>query len=721
MKAKQMYKSLGLKTAEYKNILKILGRTPTPTELAMFSVEWSEHCGYPRSRALLKLLPKKGKYPTLFGTDAGGIKFGDLAIVFKMESHNHPSQIEPFQGAATGIGGIIRDIISMGAKPIALLNSLRFGMPNTHKNKYLLSGVVSGISFYGNCIGVPTVGGEVYFHPSYEGNCLVNVMCAGIAKEKDLAKSGAKPGNPVLFLGARTGKDGIGGCSILASAEFKDKEEKRPSVQVGDPFAGKCLIEATKEALETGYIMAYKDMGAAGLTCTTTELSEANNVGMVVELADVPLREPMEPYEIMMSESQERMLAVVKKGKEKKILDIFHKWNLEASVIGYTTPGDIVILKNKGEIVAEVPAKKITAAPLYIMPSKKPAYLDKINKKNGKIKKKIDHKDALLKLLSSPIIASKRWIFTQYDHMVQDNTIIRPGMGDAALVRIKGTNKAIALTSDCNSTYCYLDPYIGAQIAVCEAARNLVCVGADPAAVTDCLNFANPEKPDRFWQFKKCVEGIAESCKELKIAVVSGNVSFYNESHKGPIHPTPTIGMLGLIEDISKTCSMSFKNKDDIIMLLGKHCDSLGGSEYLKHLYRAEKGPLPKFNINEEKKVHSVCLKAIQNELFSSAHDCSEGGLLISIAESCITGNLGADINLDKISPELLFGESQSRIVVSLSKENFDKFKKLASKEKFNTYQILGEVTDKDLTLNHGKEKIFSVSLDKLNKAYYCL
>lgn len=713
MAIKEIYEKLGLKKEEYEKIIKILKRKPTPTELAMFSVEWSEHCGYPRSRRWLRLLPKQGKYPVIIGTDAGGIKFGNLAVLFKMESHNHPSQVEPFQGAATGIGGIIRDIISCGAKPVALLNSLRFGMPDKEKNKYLLGGVISGIAFYGNCVGVPTVGGEIYFNNCYEENCLVNVMCIGIAEEKELTGNFAKPKNPVLVLGARTGKDGIGGCSILASAEFCEKEEKRPTVQVGDPFAGKCLIEATNEALSTGYILAYKDMGAAGLTCTTTELSSANNIGMEIELNKVPLREKMEPYEIMMSESQERMLAVAKKGKEKEVLNIFKKWELAAEVVGSTIADKKVLIKKDGKVIAEVPTKEITEAPVYSMPYKKPSYLSKANNFNGKLTKKIPHEKALLKLLSSRNIAEKDWVYRQYDHMVQGNTVLRPGQADAAILRIKNTNKGIAATTDCNSLYCYLDPYLGAQIAVAEAARNLVCVGADPAAVTDCLNFANPEKPDRFWQFKRCVEGLTKACRSLNLAVVSGNVSFYNESPKGAIYPTPTIGMVGLINNINKICSMDFKNEGDIIILLGKHCNNLGGSHYLKLFYDLEKGPLPKFSLEDEKKVQKICLKAINKGLLSSAHDCSEGGLLVAVAESASSGALGAEINLKKATPEVLFGESQSRIVVSIKKENIEEFKKLARHENFKNFAVIGKVTSikRKLDLLCNRKKIFEAAL----------
>jgi len=551
------YTALGLNDEEYKKIIDILKREPSPTELAMFSVEWSEHCGYIHSKKWLKLLPKKGKYQTLIGEDSGGIIVGDLAIVFKMESHNHPSQIEPKQGAATGVGGIIRDIFTAGARPIALLDSLRFGPLHNSYNRYLLTGVVDGIQFYGNCVGVPTVGGDIYFEDSYSGNCLVNAMCIGIAKKDKLARARAKgAGNSIIYAGASTGRDGIGGCSVLASQEFKESEEKRPTVQIGDPFTEKCLIEATLEALETGHVVGIKDMGAAGLTCATSEMAAAGDSGVDIELGKVPRREAnMQPWEIMMSESQERMLLCVKKGNEKEIEGIFAKWGLHAVVIGKVTDDGIVRIKDNGKVVVQTSAKALTEAPLYDMPAKKPLHQDEINSLDiTKIQRPFDYNEVLLKLLATPTIASKQWVFQQYDHMVQTNTVVLPG-SDAAVIRIKGTKKAIAATTDCNSMYCYLNPYRGAQIAVAEAARNLVCSGAEPAAVTDCLNFGNPKKADRFWQFKNCIEGIISACEFFKVPVVSGNVSFYNENPRGAIYPTPSIGMIGIIEDVKKACT----------------------------------------------------------------------------------------------------------------------------------------------------------------------
>jgi phosphoribosylformylglycinamidine synthase len=699
MVKRDVYCALGLTDAEYKKIEDIMGREPTSTELAMFSVEWSEHCGYPRSRKLLKTLPQTGKYQALVGEDSGGIVVDDLAIVFKMESHNHPSQVEPKQGAATGVGGIIRDIFTAGARPIASLNSLRFGPLTEPYNRYLLKGVVDGIQFYGNCLGVPTVGGEVYFDESYSGNCLVNAMSIGICKKDKLAQAKAVgTGNPIMYVGSSTGKDGIGGCSVLASAEFGEGEEKRPTVQIGDPFTEKCLIEATLEALETGHILGIKDMGAAGLTCSSAEMAHAGGVGMEVDLDKVPLREEgMEPFEIMMSESQERMLACIKKGKEKEIARIFEKWDLHGVIIGYVTGDKMVTIKHKGNEVAKIKTEALAKAPIYEMPAEKPDYLDKLHAFDIKsLPEPDDYNEVLLKLLASPTIASKEWVYEQYDHMVQTNTTILPG-SDASVLKIKGSKKGIAATTDCNSRYCYLNPHRGAQIAVAEAARNLVCSGADPAAVTDCLNFGNPEKPDRFWYFKNCIQGIVEACKSFNIAVVSGNVSFYNESPQGAINPTPTIGMIGIIPDYKKRCTQYFKNEGDVIILLGETKEEVGGSEYLKVMHDKVAGDAPELDLEKEKAVQKVVYDAIQKGLVSSAHDCSEGGLAVALAECCMNGKIGADITDDVFritnirNDALLFGESQSRIILSADKKSAGKIEQLAKKNHVR-FAIIGQV-----------------------------
>lgn len=721
----EVYKSLGLSDEEYKKILDILRREPTPTELAMFSVEWSEHCGYPRSRRLLKLLPKTGKYRTLIGEDSGGIIVDGLAIIFKMESHNHPSQIEPKQGAATGVGGIIRDIFTAGARPIASLNSLRFGPLTEPYNRYLLKGVVDGIQSYGNSVGVPTVGGEIYFDESYNGNCLVNVMSIGVAKENNLARARAYgPENKIMYVGSSTGRDGIGGCSILASKEFRENEEKRPAVQIGDPFTEKCLIEAALEAIATGHIIGIKDMGAAGLTCSITEMAAAGESGMEVELALVPHREEgMQPWEIMMSESQERMLVCVKKGKEREIIDIFTKWDLNAVVIGEVIDEEIVRIKLGAEVVAEICPQALASAPAYDMPYKKPAYLNEFNRVElDKVAACKDYNQALLDILNSPSIASKEWVYEQYDHMVQTNTIVLPG-SDAAVLRLKGMDKAIAAVTDCNSRYCFLNPYRGAQIAVAEAARNLVCSGAEPAAVTDCLNFGNPEKPDRFWQFKHCVEGIADACKFFNIPVVSGNVSFYNESPKGSIYPTPTIGMVGIVEDIDRVCTQHFKKEADAIILLGDCKEELGGSAYLSQAHNLVRGDAPELDLGLEQALQKTVLEAIRRGWVSSAHDCSEGGLAVALAESCISNKqnmVGAVIdNLDFNIREdaLLFGESQSRVIISCSERYLKDIEQLSLEFKL-PFRAIGKTKSKSLKILKGRRLLIDLPLLKISRKW---
>ncbi len=721
----EVYRSLGLKDEEYRKIVELLKREPTPTELAMFSVEWSEHCGYPRSRNLLKLLPKQGKFQTLIGEDSGGIIVDDLAIVFKMESHNHPSQVEPKQGAATGVGGIIRDIFTAGARPIASLDSLRFGPLTEAYNRYLLRGVVDGIQSYGNCLGLPTVGGEIYFDESYSGNCLVNAMCIGIAPRDKLARARAGgAGNAIMYVGASTGRDGIGGCSVLASHEFKAGEEKRPTVQIGDPFTEKCLVEATLEALASGYVVGIKDMGAAGLTCSTSEMASVGNCGMEVELDAVPRREAdMEPWEVMMSESQERMLVCVKKGKEEEIAKIFAKWDLHAVVIGRVTDGGIVRIKDKGKVVAEIPAHDLTQAPVYEMPEKKPDYLDDLNKLDiEKVAEPKDYSAVLVQLLAAPSIANKAWVYEQYDHMVQTNTVVLPG-SDAAVLRLKGTHKAIAATTDCNSRYCYLNPYRGAQIAVAEAARNLICSGAQPAAVTDCLNFGNPEKPDRYWYFKNCVQGIVAACKFFNISVVSGNVSFYNESPQGAIYPTPTIGMLGIIDDARHISTQYFKREKELIVLLGSSGEELGGSEYLKVVHGRVQGDAPDLDLGRELAVQQTTLQAIKEGLVSSAHDCSEGGLAVALAECCIsnkekmTGAMIDKLNFPGRKDAILFGESQSRIILSCREKDATRIKLIA--EKFAApFEVIGRTGGKRLKILDGRDVIIDLPLQQMHEKW---
>lgn len=687
--------------------------------IAMCSVEWSEHCGYPRSRAWLKTLPRTGRFSSHAGEDSGGIDIGDgLLVVFKMESHNHPSAVEPYQGAATGIGGIVRDILTVGARPIALLDSLRFGKLDKPRNRYLLNGVVSGIADYGNCIGVPTVAGEIYFADAYEGNCLVNVMCVGVVEADKTVTSRARgAGNAVMYVGASTGRDGIGGCSVLASHEFGENDEKRPTVQIGDPFTKKCLIESFLECLKTGAVISAKDMGAAGVTCTTSESCAAGGSGMDIDLSLIPRREEgMQAYEVVMSESQERMLMVVEKGREEEVAAIFHKWGLHAVVIGRVTDDKVLWLREQGELIAAIPATVLTEAPLYDLPAEKPAYLEKVCEFTVPL---YEPGEALLRLLSSPNVASKRYVYRQYDHMVQTNTVVLPGEGDAALLRIKGTKKGIAVTTDCNGRYCYLHPRRGAQIAVAEAARNVVCVGATPAAITDCLNFGNPEKPDRYWQFVEAIQGVGEACRALDISVVSGNVSFYNESPLGAIYPTPTIGLVGVLEDRERRCTLGLKDEGDVIILLGDDAPaSLGGSEYLEVIGGQVAGEPPALDLDAERRVQACCLEAIRAGLLKSAHDCSDGGLGVALAECCIVGGVGAhleapDLAAEASALEWLFHEGQSRIVVSVAAEAVPSMLALAESMGVKA-RVLGTVGGKALAIG----ALIDVSVEQLARAW---
>ncbi len=720
---KEIYQSLGLSDLLYQRILEILNRQPTLTELAMLSVEWSEHCGYLCSRKWLRLLPREGRFKTLIGEDSGGIIVDGWAIIFKMESHNHPSQVEPKQGAATGIGGIIRDIFTAGARPIALLDSLRFGNLDDPYNRYLLKGVIEGIQGYGNCVGVPTVGGEIYFEEAYTGNCLVNVMCIGIAKRDELKRARASGiGNAIIYAGASTGRDGIGGCSVLASAEFAEGEEKRPTVQIGDPFMEKCLIEATLEAIATGFVVGIKDMGAAGLTCSTSEMASSGGVGITIDLKYVPRREEdMQPWELMMSESQERMILCVKKGRERDICNIYSRWGLNAVVIGHVCPDKTVKVKHNGKIVANIPASALTNPPVFDMPYREPDYIKEIKKLNlSVLPLPTDYNSTLLRILASPAIANKHWVYEQYDHMVQVNTVVRPGLG-AAVLRIKDSKRAIAATTDCNSRYCFINPYRGAQIAVAEAARNLICVGAQPAAITDCLNFGNPQKPDRFWYFKSCLEGIAEACRFLGLSVVSGNVSFYNENPNGAIYPTPTIGMVGVIDDVKMINTQSFKKDGELIIILGNSREELGGSEYLKVIHRMVCGEIPDLDLSLEMRTQEAVLNMIREGLISSAHDCSEGGLAVTLAECCVSQEefmLGAEI--DRLPcicrPDaLLFGESQSRFVISASEEYFARIKQIAKENNVPLY-LIGRTTKvrKLKILNY-----IDLPLEEIYKSWY--
>jgi phosphoribosylformylglycinamidine synthase II len=668
----------GLTEEEYGMILRILDRVPTHTELGIFSVMWSEHCSYKNSIAVLKSLPRSGGR-LLVGAgeeNAGLVDIGDgLAVAFKIESHNHPSAVEPYQGAATGVGGIMRDIFTMGARPIAALNSLRFGMLDSERTRYLFKGVVKGIGDYGNSFGVPTVAGEVYFDSSYQENPLVNAMSVGIVKHGQWASAVAKgTGNPVMIVGSATGRDGIHGATF-ASEEISEKSEaKRPSVQVGDPFTEKLLLEATLEAVRSGFVVGIQDMGAAGITCSTSEMSAKGNCGMCIDLDRVPAREMgMSAYELMLSESQERMLVVVRKGNEEDIKGIFSKWDLHAEIIGEVTDGDRLVVSYKGERVANIPSESLVlggGAPVYIREAVEPAYLRKTRDFDpSKLLIPDDMNAVLLKLLSSPNIASKQWVYEQYDHMVRTNNVVL-SEGDAAVVLLRDGNKALSLKTDCNARYVYLNPYRGGLIAVAEAARNVVCTGAEPLAITNCLNFGNPYDPEVYWQFREAVRGIGDACRVLDTPVTGGNVSFYNEGPTTSVFPTPVVGMLGLINDLSFVTTSGFRADGDAIIVMGKTRGHIGGSEYLRVIHGILGGDAPFIDMEYEKRIHEACLVAIRRGLVKSAHDCSEGGVAVCVAESCILGSLGARVRLNNGSLRddfKLFGEDQSRIIVTTS------------------------------------------------------
>ena len=611
--------------------------------------------------------------------NAGLVDIGDgLAVAFKIESHNHPSAVEPYQGAATGVGGIMRDIFTMGARPIAALNSLRFGSLDNDRTKYLFKGVVKGIGDYGNSFGVPTVAGEVYFDPCYQENPLVNAMAVGIVKHKQWASAIAKgAGNPVMIVGSATGRDGIHGATFASEEISEESEAKRPSVQVGDPFTEKLLLEASLEAIRSGYLVGIQDMGAAGITCSTSEMSAKGKSGMKINLDKVPARETgMTAYELMLSESQERMLVVVKKGFEDKVKAIFSKWDLHAEIIGEVIDENRLLISYSDEIVADVPAESLVlggGAPVYIREAKEPEYLNTTRAFDAfKLPMPTDFNAVLLKLLSSPTIASKRWVYGQYDSMVRTNNVVL-NEADAAVVVIKESLKALSIKTDCNSRYVYLNPRRGGMIAVAEASRNVVCTGATPLAITNCLNFGNPYKPEVYWQFKEAVAGIAEACKAFNTPVTGGNVSFYNESPSAAVYPTPVIGMLGLIDDISKVVTSSFKDERDVIILLGKSQGHVGGSEYLYSEFGIVAGDAPIIDLDYERRIHAACLEAIDKELLKSAHDCSEGGLAVALAECTTHNSIGAEVRLssDSIRDDFeLFGEDQSRIIVTCSSED---------------------------------------------------
>ncbi|MFN2385279.1 MAG: phosphoribosylformylglycinamidine synthase subunit PurL [Thermoanaerobaculia bacterium] len=711
-----------LSSEEYARILEILGREPNLVELGIFSAMWSEHCSYKSSRVHLRKLPVAG--PAVIqgpGENAGIVDIGDgLAVAFKMESHNHPSYIEPYQGAATGVGGILRDIFTMGARPIASLDSLRFGDLDAPRMRHLVDGVVRGIAGYGNCIGVPTVGGETTFHPAYDRNILVNVMNVGVvAKDRIFRGRAEGTGNPVVYVGSKTGRDGIHGAT-MASEEFAGDEtqQKRPTVQVGDPFSEKLLMEACLELFQTDAVVGIQDMGAAGLTSSTFEMAGRAGSGVEIDLSRVPVREQgMTPYEIALSESQERMLLVARRDRLEEVLSVFRKWELDAVEIGTVTSSGRVVLFFEGKVVADLPTAPLAdRAPVYERPAAParsapaPAWPEEAEPR--------DYGECLRRLLASPNIAEKSWIWTQYDHMVGTNTVERPG-GDAAVVRVKGTRKALALKSDVNPFFCAADPYRGAAIAVAEAARSVACVGARPLAVTDCLNFGSPERPEVMGQFEAAVRGITEACRALEVPVVSGNVSFYNETDGRAIPPTPTIGMVGLLDDVEKRVRLPFDKEGDGIAVLGETRDELGSSEYLRVIRGRDEGPCPEVDLDGEERLIRLLLRMAGERLLSSAHDVADGGLAVAVAECSMQSGLGAEILLeDAIRPSaLLFGETTGRVVITFPPSREPAVRAAASQEGVSFGKI-GQVGGERLRISLAGGSVIDEAVAELKKLW---
>ena len=720
-------KEHGLSKDEYLKIKEILDRAPNYVELGIFSVMWSEHCSYKSSIKMLKTLPRSGgKLLVEAGEEnAGLVDLGDkLAVAFKIESHNHPSAVEPYQGAATGVGGIMRDIFTMGARPIASMNSLRFGSLENSRNKFLLEHVVKGIGDYGNCLGIPTLGGEVVIEESYAGNPLVNAMSLGVV-DTDLTASATAEGvgNPVFIVGAKTGRDGIHGATFASDELTEESESKKSNVQVGDPFTEKLLLEATLEMCKQDWLVGVQDMGAAGITCSSSEMSAKGECGIKIDLDKVPLREEgMNAYEILLSESQERMLVVIKKGYGKELNEIYKKWDLLCSEIGVVTDtGKFEVFKND-TLVANIPVDTLVlggGAPQYDMPYKEPNYYSELNTfKIEDVELNTSYNDSLVKLLESPNIANKSYVYDQYDSTVRTNTVLGPGES-AGVIRVKGTSKGLSISTDCNGRYVYLDPNKGGMIAVAESARNVVCTGAEPLAITNCLNFGNPKDPEIYWQFRQAVLGMGEMCRALNTPVTGGNVSFYNENTQGAVYPTPVIGMVGLLDNINDFTSASFKDEGDFIIALGSINSTLGGSEYLKTIYSKIEGPIHNFDIESELSVQKLCLNAIKKGFIKSAHDLSDGGLAVNISESILFSEkgIGAKINLSRKlrEDELLFGECQSVIIVSIEEKNLHELVSIANK--LNVYtQTIGKVTDNNrLIINDS----IDIDRDLLRKAYY--
>ncbi|MDD4775894.1 MAG: phosphoribosylformylglycinamidine synthase subunit PurL [Syntrophomonas sp.] len=714
------YRDMGLSEEEYQKIVAIMGREPNFLETGMFAVMWSEHCGYKNSRPLLKTFPTQG--PQVIqgpGENAGVVDIGDgQALVFKIESHNHPSAIEPYQGAATGVGGIVRDIFTMGARPIASLNSLRFGSLEDARVRELLSGVVAGIGDYGNCLGIPTVGGEVYFNPSYQGKPLVNAMCVGLVDIDQIALAVANDvGATIMIVGAKTGRDGIHGATF-ASEELSDKSAaKRPAVQVGDPFMEKLLIEACLELIQQDLVAGMQDLGAAGLTSSIAETASKKGLGVEVDVLKVPRRETgMSPYEVMLSESQERMLIIPRAGAEARIEEIFDKWGLDAVAIGRVTSDGVFRVQEGTVVVGEVPVLALTeGCPVYVRAAEEPEYYQRHRSFDLNSLPPIPPQQALQQLLASPNIASKRWVFSQYDYQVMTNTAILPGDGDAAVLRVKGSRKGVALVTDCNSRMVYLDPYLGGKLAVCEAARNLACVGAKPLALTNCLNFGNPEKPNIYWQMQNAIAGMGQAASFLETPVVSGNVSLFNETAQGAIFPTPVVGMVGVLADVNRRCDMAFKEPGDLIILLGGFRDELGGSEYLSVCHGMETGAVPAVDLGAEKSLQKLVLRLIHDEILQSCHDISEGGLAVTLAESAIKGNIGCTVKINSEDARvegILFSEAPSRVVASVKRTHLDQLVQLVVEQGVEM-RIIGHVGGDRLVIEDDGVDIVRMTIDE--------
>ena len=722
-----MAREHGLSDDEFNRILEILGREPNYVELGIFSVMWSEHCSYKSSIKMLKTFPREGSRLLVEAGEenAGLVDLGDgLATAFKIESHNHPSAVEPYEGAATGVGGIMRDVFTMGARPIASMNSLRFGSLERARNRYLLDHVVEGIADYGNCLGIPTVGGEVVIEDSYSGNCLVNAMSLGIVETKYVSSAIAKGvGNPVYIVGSTTGRDGIHGATFASVELTEETESKRSNVQVGDPFTEKLLMEASLELCKKLWLVGIQDMGAAGITCSCSEMSAKGESGIKIDLDKVPLREDsMNAYEIMLSESQERMLVVIEQGFDKELNAIFEKWELDCTRVGEVTDTGMLEVYHRGNKVAEIPSEELVlggGAPQYDMPVREPAYFSEINNFTiDTIQEEENYNKTLLTLLSTPNITSKQFVFRQYDSTVRSNTVQGPG-GAAAVIRLKGTQKGLAMSTDCNGRYVYLNPRMGGQIAVVESARNVVCSGGEPLAITNCLNFGNPQDPEIYWQFKEAVTGIGEACRALNTPVTGGNVSFYNETGDTAVYPTPVIGMVGLLENINQSTTIEFKGAGDFIVTLGALNGCLGGSEYLRTIHGKIQGPIPHLNLELEMGIQELCLEAIKKGIIKSAHDLSDGGLAVNISESIVHSKQGLGARLDVVrklqNNELLFGECQSVIVVTLEESALYELILLAQKLDMHT-QTIGRVTDTNSLVINDQ---INISRIKMENAYF--